>query len=298
MALSENMQGAALMSASMAGFALNDAALKFVGSDLGLFQSIFLRGIFAALFIGVFAWARGAFKELPGPSDIRRICVRSIAEIVATISFLTALFHMPLANITAILQVLPLSIALAAAVFLGEPIGRKRVLAIVFGFIGVLIIIRPGSSDFNVYALLGLVAVAAVTLRDLSVRRFSPRVSSLFVAFVAAVVILLTGGVGVIVSQNWVPPTFQDLSTLALAAAFLLVGYYCSIATMRVGEVAVVTPFRYSIMIWAIGLGWFVFGDIPDTWTLVGMGVILGTGLFTMWRERQGRREAQRELKI
>ncbi|WP_069301236.1 DMT family transporter [Neptunicoccus sediminis] len=294
MKLSENMQGAALMTASMAGFALNDAALKFGGSEIGLFQAIFLRGIFAILLIGSFAYMRGALAALPARRDLRWITIRSLAEIGATLSFLTALFHMPLANVTAILQILPLTITLAAAVFLKEPIGGKRVLAILAGFLGVLIIIRPGTSDFNAYALLGLLAVGFVTLRDLSARQLGIGVSSLFVAFVAACVITVTGAVGVLVTQSWTPTEPAELGVLALAACFLFVGYYCSVATMRVGEVAVVTPFRYSILLWAIALGWLLFGDIPDGWSILGMAIIFGSGVFAMWRERKVRRTAHR----
>ncbi|GGA30163.1 DMT family transporter [Neptunicoccus cionae] len=297
MKLSDNMQGAALMTASMAGFALNDAALKFGGSDMGLFQAIFIRGIFAVLLIGGFAFMRGALSALPAKRDLRWISIRSLAEIGATLCFLTALFHMPLANVTAILQVLPLTITLAAVVFLGEPIGGKRILAILAGFLGVLIIIRPGTSDFNAYALLGLLAVGFVTLRDLSARQLSVKVSSLFVAFVAACVITLAGAVGVFVSQSWTPVDPTELGILALAACFLFVGYYCSVATMRVGEVAVVTPFRYSILLWAIALGWLLFGDIPDGWSILGMAIIFGSGVFTMWRERKVKRAAERTTK-
>ena len=278
------------MSASMAGFVLNDTAIKLVADTLGLYQTIFIRGVFAVLFVGLFAWWRGAFETLPTRDDMRRISWRTLSEIGATLAFLTALFHMPLANITAILQVLPLSIALAAAIFMGEPIGRKRIFAILIGFVGVMIIIRPGTSDFNAYALLGLVAVACVTVRDLSVRRISPKVSSLFVAFWASAAIMLTGGAGVLITGDWQPMSTRDLSLLALAAVFIFIGYYCSVAAMRVGEVAVVTPYRYSVMIWAIILGWLVFGDIPDGWTILGMAVILATGLFTMWREHQLRK--------
>jgi drug/metabolite transporter (DMT)-like permease len=291
MALSENMQGAALMSASMAGFALNDTALKYVGMDIGLFQSIFLRGLFAVALIGCFAYFRGSFTRLPNRADQRRIALRSAAEVGATLCFLTALFHMPLANITAILQVLPLTIALAAALFLGEPIGGKRIFAIILGFVGVMIIIRPGTEHFNVYALLGLAAVVFVTVRDLTVRRFSAQVSSLFVAFVTATVIMLSGAIGLVFTQNWSPVSAFQLGLFALAATFLFVGYYCAVAAMRVGEVAVVTPYRYSVMIWAIALGWLFFGDVPDFFSLLGMAVIFASGLFTLWRERQLRKK-------
>jgi drug/metabolite transporter (DMT)-like permease len=281
------MRGAALMSASMAGFALNDTALKYGGSDLSLFQAIFIRGIFAVALMGIFAYVFGAFTHLPKARDIRLIGSRSLAEIGATLAFLTALFNLPLANITALLQATPLSIAFAAAMFLNEPIGRKRIAAIVIGFVGVMIIVRPGLAGFNAYALLGLLAVAFVTVRDLTARQLNPSIPSVLVAFVASVAITFTGGIGLLVTQSWRSPTGFEVRILALAAVFLMVGYYCSVATMRVGDVTIVSSFRYTVMIWAIGLGWLVFGDIPDGWTVVGMIVILAAGLFTMWRERR-----------
>ncbi len=287
MALSPNMHGAALMTASMAGFTLNDAAMKYGGADLGLFQAIFIRGIFAVSLMGLFAYAFGAFAHMPKLRDARLISIRSLAEICATMAFLTALFNLPLANITAILQALPLSIAFAAALFLNEPIGRKRIAAIVIGFVGVMIIVRPGLAGFNAYSLLGLVAVACVTLRDLAARQLSPSIPSLLVAFVASVAIMVTGGIGVLVTQNWQTPSSFEIASLAIAAVFLMVGYYCAVATMRIGDVAVVSSFRYTVMIWAIALGWLLFGDIPDFWTVFGMLVILAAGLFTMYRERQ-----------
>lgn len=281
------MRGAVLMSASMAGFALNDTALKYGGSDLGLFQAIFIRGLFATAIMAVFVFAFGAFRHPPQIRDIRLIGLRSLAEIGATLAFLTALFNLPLANITAILQALPLSITFAAALFLGEPIGRQRIAAIVIGFIGVMIIVRPGLAGFNAYSLLGLVAVAFVTLRDLTARQLSPSTPSVFVAFVASMAITLTGGIGVAVTQTWQTPTSFEIGILALAAAFLMIGYYCAVATMRIGDVAIVSSFRYTVMLWAIVLGWLVFGDIPDFWTFLGICIVLCSGLFTMWRERQ-----------
>ena len=285
--MSPNMRGAALMSASMAGFALNDTALKYGGADLGLFQAIFIRGIFATAIMGVFAFLFGAFKNLPKIRDVRLIGLRSLAEIGATLAFLTALFNLPLANITAILQALPLSITFAAAIFLNEPIGRQRIAAIMVGFIGVMIVVRPGLAEFNTYSLLGIVAVAFVTLRDLTARQLSPSVASVLVAFVASIAITLTGAIGVVLTQTWRPPTSFEFGTLALAAVFLMIGYYCAVATMRIGDVAIVSSFRYTVMLWAITLGWLVFGDIPDLWTFLGICIILMAGLFTIWRERK-----------
>ncbi|MEH6361172.1 MAG: DMT family transporter, partial [Amylibacter sp.] len=129
-------------------------------------------------------------------------------------------------------------------------------------------------------------AVAFVTWRDLTVRRFSANVSSLFVSFVTAVVISIAGGIATIVMGEWTPVSSTELALLALAALFLFGGYYASVAAMRVGDIASVAPFRYTIMIWAILLGWLIWGDIPDGWTLLGMAIVIGMGAYTLWRER------------
>jgi len=129
-------------------------------------------------------------------------------------------------------------------------------------------------------------AVAFVTWRDLTVRRFSANVSSLFVSFVTAVVISIAGGIATIVMGEWTPVSNTELALLALAALFLFGGYYASVAAMRVGDIASVAPFRYTIMVWAILLGWLIWGDIPDGWTLLGMAIVIGMGAYTLWRER------------
>ncbi|MCP5072531.1 MAG: DMT family transporter [Rhodobacteraceae bacterium] len=287
MRLSENIRGAVFMSFSMASFTLNDATIKSAGVDLGVLQSIFVRGMFATVMIGVCAWVFGAFQNLPNRSDARKIGLRTLAEVGATFCFLVALFNMPLANITAIIQTLPLTLALAAAIFLGEPLGWRRGVAILIGFCGVLIIIRPGTDGFNIFALIGLGTVFFVTIRDLIVRQFSASVSSLFVAFVTAVAITIASGSALAVLGTWTPMPPMTLLFLAIAAVFVLLGYYFSIAAMRIGEVAAVTPFRYSSILWAIALGWLVFSEIPDRWTSLGILIILATGIFTLVRERR-----------
>lgn len=274
-----------MMSASMAGFVLNDALMKLVGPELGLFQSIFVRGLFTIIFLGALAWFLGAFKTLPGRKDRGLIGLRAVGEIGATLFFLTALFNMELANATAILQILPLTMALAAAVFLAEPIGPRRLMAIFLGLAGVLLIIRPGAEGFNQYALFALAAVVTVTFRDLLVRRFSADVSSAFVAFTASVVITITGAIGSLLQGTWVPLGWAEFQVLIPAAFCMTVAYYFSVAAMRVGDVAVVATYRYTILIWAMLLGYFFFDEIPDALALVGMVLIAGAGLFMLWRQ-------------
>ena len=192
---SDNFRGAALMMASMAAYVLNDTLVILVSDSLSIFQVMFLRGLLATTLLGLISWYRKAIFPPLKSADWRLMTYRQVGEVGATLCYLTALFNMPLANATAILQALPLAVTLAAAVFLGEPVGWRRYLAILVGFAGVLIIVRPGSEGFNAYSLWALAAVVFIVLRDLSTRRLSAHVPSIFVALLASVVITITGAV-------------------------------------------------------------------------------------------------------
>lgn len=279
-----NTRGAIFMMASMAGFVLNDTMIKLVSDELDLFQAVFLRGIMATVLLGFLTWKRGALFYRPDRRDWKIIGWRTFAEVGATYCFLTALFNMPLANATAILQSLPLAVTLAASLFLGYKVGWRRYLAILLGFIGVLIIVRPGTDGFNVHALWALGAVGFVTLRDLLSHRLNPSTPSLFVAlFTSAAVMVFSGAVAA--TQEWRAVSPEMYGYLGAAAIFILVGYIAAVSAMRHGEIAFVSPFRYSVLVWALLLGFFVFGDIPDGWTMLGIVIVVGMGIFTFYRE-------------
>ncbi len=284
--LSDNSRGALFMSICMAGFVLNDAMIKLVTQDISLFQAIFLRGILASLLIGGLAWWRRQLFYRVAPRDRKMLVLRIVGELGGTICYLSALMHIPIANATAILQALPLAVTLGAAVFLKEPVGWRRYTAIGIGFAGVMIIVRPGAEGFDAFALLAVLAVLFVTLRDLATRQLPVQVPSLFVAFCTAVTIMVFGAV-MLPFTEWRPVATTNLVQLAVAAGSLFFGYVFSVSSMRVGEVAFVSPFRYTILIWAIILGVVIFGDMPDFWTLTGAAVIVATGIFTFYRERQ-----------
>jgi drug/metabolite transporter (DMT)-like permease len=288
---SENIRGALLMSACMAGFVLNDAMVKTVSGHLNLYQVMFLRGIFASLFIGLLAWRQKAlFVRLSWP-DWKVLILRTVGEVGGTLCFLTALFNMPIANATAILQALPLVITVGAALFLGHTVGWRRYLAVLIGFSGVLIIVRPGADGFTEYAYWAIVSVLFITLRDLVTSKLSARAPSLFIALVAALSIMT---VGAVMSQAlpWQPVRQSDLLYLAAAALFLMFGYLFAIMAMRVGEIAFISPFRYTVLLWAILLGIVLFDEIPDSWTMVGSTIVIAMGLYTFHRERRSRKAA------
>jgi drug/metabolite transporter (DMT)-like permease len=283
--ISDNARGAGFMVLSMAGFSSNDALIKLVSDELDLFQAIFLRGVMVSALMGGMAWAAGAFRHLPGRRDRRILAIRSVGEIGGTFCFLTALFNMPIANASAILQSLPLAITLAAAVVFGEPVGWRRMAAILIGFAGVLIIVRPGAVGFNAYALFAVAAVGFIVLRDLSTRRLSPEMPSLQAAVVTAAAITAAAGL-VSIFSGWRPVGAGSLAALAGSASCLIVGYIFGVMTMRVGEIAFVSPFRYTLLLWAMLLGYLVFSEVPDAWMLTGAAVVVATGLYTFHRER------------
>lgn len=284
--MSENARGALFMSLAMAGFALNDAAMKLVLIHQPLFPSILVRGIMATLLIGGLCLATGAFRWRGAARDRRLIGLRVVAEMATTVLFLSALARMPIANATALLQAAPLAVTLAAALFLREAVGWRRSLALLVGFGGVLMIVRPGAGDFSVWSLLVLAAVGTIVLRDLVTRQLSAAAPSLFVALITSVAITGVGAVGVL-AVPWPAFTGGQVGLLGLSSLALVVAYVFSVQAMRVGEIGFVSPFRYTVLLWALVLGIMVFGEVPGLVTVLGAILVVGSGTFTFWREQR-----------
>ena len=285
MQISDNMRGAAFMTGSMVAFTVNDTFLKGLSLDIPLAQTLFVRGVGTTLFLLMISYFMGQLRFDFSRKDWLLILIRAATEIAAAYLFLTALFHMPIANVSAIMQVMPLSVALAAAVFFREPLGWRRVLAIAVGFGGVLLIVRPGTEGFNIYSAYVLAAVVCVTVRDLAARRLSRSVPSTMVAVIASAAVALSGG-GLTAASDWV--TLDQSAWLnTIGAMFMVVlGYLFSVTAMRIGEIGFVAPFRYASLIAALILGYFVFGDWPRNITLVGAFIVVATGMFTLYREQ------------
>ncbi|MCC5971239.1 MAG: DMT family transporter [Pararhodobacter sp.] len=291
--LTDNARGALMMMGAMAAFVINDALMKLVAVEMPLFQALFLRGLITTVVFFVIARRLGALRHALDRRDRALITLRVLAEAGSAYFFLTALFNMPLANVTAILQALPLTITLAGALFLREPVGWRRLLAILVGFVGVLLIVRPDADGFDHYAIMALMAVACVTLRDLVTRRMSRTVPSMTVALATAGGVTLFAFVGAL-SEGWVMPSAGVRWALSGAGLLIVAGYLLSITAMRVGELGVVSPFRYTGLVWALVLGWLIFGDWPDGVTLAGAALIVATGLFSLYREHRVRRAQAR----
>lgn len=277
------------MCLSMAAFTVNDTFMKDVTRTLPLYQAIALRGVIAVAGLGLLALATGSFRYRLSGKDGWLILLRSLADVASTLLFLTALLHMPLANLSAIMQALPLAVTLAAALVYGDKIGWRRMTAILVGFAGVMIIIRPGTEGFDRYALLGLASVAFVVVRDLSVRPMRGQVPSALVALGAAAAVAVMGWIGT-AAEGWQPMTGAEGVKILAAGLFLIVGYLSSVTAMRHGDIGLVAPFRYTSLLWAIVLGYAIFGNLPDGWTLIGAAIVVAAGIFMLMRERALRR--------
>jgi drug/metabolite transporter (DMT)-like permease len=286
MAISDNMRGALYMNVAMAAFTLNDTAMKAATQTVPLFEAIALRGLITTIGLVLLGLAIGGLQfRLPAP-DRPVVIIRSLAEIGGTVLFLTALMHMPLANLSAILQALPLAVTLAAALIFGETIGWRRMTAILVGFVGVLIIIRPGPDGFDVWSLMGLGAVLCVVVRDLATRKLSRATPSINVAVWASASVMLVGLLAAFF-DGWQGISWAEALMIGAASAALLFGYMFSIMVMRVGDIGFVSPFRYTALLWALVLGWLSFGTLPDGVTLFGAAIVVGSGIYLLLRERK-----------
>lgn len=282
--LSENLRGALFMMGAMGAYTINDAFMKSVGTQLPLFQAIMIRGFGAVVFLVIMCRWMDQLRFDLSRRDWGLVVLRSASEMAGTFFFLTALLNMPIANISAIMQVLPLSVALGAALILREPLGWRRLTAILIGFIGVLLIIQPGGAAFNSFSIYALITVVCITCRDLTVRRMSRDVPPVFVALIAAIGVATLGTIGAAFT-DWQPMTPKSGLQIGGATVFLVFGYIFSVSAMRAGEIGFVAPFRYFSLIVAVVLGVLIFDEWPNALTLTGAFIVVATGLFTLYRE-------------
>jgi len=283
------------MVVAMSGFTLNDAITKVASESMNMAQVMLIRGAFASLFVGLLAWQRGALA-LPGSMLQPMVAIRVIGEAGATASFLIALAHLPIANVSAVLQALPLAVTMGAALVFNEGVGWRRWLAIAIGFAGVLIIVRPGFEGFSIYSLLALACVACCAVRDLATKRIPQAIPTLLVSTTTALAMTMLGAALLLPMGGWTPMTGETTAFLALAAVLVVIGYQFIIMAMREGDISFIAPFRYTALLWSILLGLFIFGDVPDLPMILGAIVIVGSGLYALYRERiVGRRKTAAE---
>ncbi|MDO5659286.1 MAG: DMT family transporter [Paracoccus sp. (in: a-proteobacteria)] len=286
----ENYRASILMVLAMAGFAMEDMFTKLLSARLPIGQIIAMLGLMG---MAVF-WLRlrhGGGRLFT--RDLLRpvLLIRNGGEVIGGVGFISALILTEISSTSAILQAAPLMIMLGAWLFLGESVGWRRWLAIGVGFVGVLLIVKPGMSGFQPLSVLAVIGVAGLAVRDLATRRVPPGIrsdqlsASAFGALVPAGVML-----DLVFGTPWVMPDLVNIAQLFGAMIAGVAAYTGLVSATRVGEASVIAPFRYSRLIFALIIGVVIFGERPDTLTLLGAAIISGAGGFAMWREAALRR--------
>ena len=280
----DNLKGMAWMTLAMLAFALTDMCIVLATRELPVGQMLVLLGGGGAALFGI--WARVQGHRWVSPVLLMRpVMLRNGAEVLATVTFVFALSLIPLSVLSSVIQANPLLVTLGAALFLGEQVGWRRWTAIGVGLCGVLLILRPGAEDFDPNILLAVAAAIGLSLRDLSTRLVPREVPTTLLASYSFGAVALSGLGLVPLTGGWVMPGAGAAATVAVAILIGMVAYFAITAAMRVGEIAVVTPFRYTRLVFAFVIALAVFDESLDAWTLTGVGIVIATGLYSFWRE-------------
>lgn len=288
--LAANRRGIVSLSAAMALFIVNDALIKYASQALPGMQCIFLRGLNACVMVLALAAATGDLRHWRGFGNWA-LLARAAFDAVSTLTYLTSLFHLPLGNATAINMATPLVLAVLATFALGERVGSRRWMAIAAGFVGVLLIVQPRGEGFNAWALLCVLATMLHALRDLLTRFVPLQIPTVLVTVSTAVSVTLLSGAFVAL-QGWRPVPLREALMLSAAGALLAGGYLLLIRSLRGGEMSVIAPFRYSGLLFALLLGWTVWGDVPNALAWTGISLLVAAGLYLLLHERQRQRAA------
>lgn len=280
-----NVAGIVAMLAAMLAYCANDTCVKLATEHLPLGEVIVMRNVSASILVLTYALWRGGLSW-PAAAPTSLVAWRTIAEITSTIFFLTGLLALPFADANAISQILPLVITAIAVIVLKEHAGWPLWAAIAIGFLGVLLIARPGTSAFAPEAGLILVSVLLVAARDLITRRIGNAVPTLTMTLFSAVGVI-SAGLLMLPFETWVWPSVKEALLAGLGGGFLAAGYALSIIAMRFGTIAVVSPFRYSIILYSLVIGWLVWGEWPDELQMLGIGLLVVAGVYTLRHQRR-----------
>ena len=286
--ISENTKGAFLISLAAACYVMSDIFMKFLSSEISMFQITYLRGLLVTFFLFSYCYMSEASFFIKEWRDRIVITIRSTLEVIMTYAFLAALFNMNVANANAILQLIPLIVLLGSFIFLRQSPKTYEWIAVLVGCFGAVIIIRPGASDFNFFTIHALVAVFCLSARDLLTVRLNKNIPSNVVAFYSALMLTV---VSFLLSEDTDLFGKVDNSLfIVYTAIFVSIGYIASVSAMSYGEVTFVSPFRYTALLWASVLGFIFFGEIPKFSTLFGGSLIILAGIFIFYKSKDNKK--------
>ena len=281
--MTRNLKGILAMCAAMALFVANDTLVKLATVHVAAHQILFLRGIFASAFVLIAVFWTGMWRHWKEMAN-RLLLLRCLLEVFVAYTFILALGVLAIADLTAILLLSPLIITAISALALKETVRWRRWLAVILGFAGMLLVVKPGGSGFQAAALLGVVSTIGVAFRDLVTRHLADTLPTLLVATAGILSLTAFGGL-LSLGLPWQPLDSHVILLLAGAALTVLLGNVAIIMAFRDVDASAVSPLRYTVIVWAVLAGIVIFGDIPEPTAWLGILLIVGSGLYTLYRE-------------
>jgi len=285
------MYGAVCMTGGIGLVSLNDGIAKWLTDVYPVGQVIALRGVLVLVLIFGFAFMTGRRHQLR-VTHWRFHITRAAIIVFSTYSFIWALKLMAIADATAIAFAGPIVTAALVVPLLGEQVGWRRWMAILVGFCGVLIMVKPTPQTFSAVALLPLFATVMGSFRDIVTRKMH-RTESTHSMLAVGMSFVTISGFASYPFTDWRPVATDHILLFGLSSLFVGAAQFLMIEAFRHSEAGFVTPFKYTSMIWAVLIGFFVWGDVPDLWILGGTALVIGSGLYILHRERVRRRREQ-----
>ena len=282
----ENLRGILFMILSMAGFALEDLFIKLLSSHIPVSQILITLGFSgAAVFLITALLTRAPImhKDLLN----KPLVIRTLCELFGALFFVSAIALTPLSSASSILMATPLMVTIGAAVFFGEKVGWRRWTAVIVGFVGVLLILRPGFDSFMPASLLAVISTLFLAVRDLVTRAMRFEISTTTVSMYAFLACGISGFIAIPFYSAMVIPSSIEIMYFASGTLVGVLGYYAVVLATRKGDVSVISPFRYSRLVFAMILAIVVLSERPDFLTLSGAVIIVLSGVYTFIRENK-----------
>jgi drug/metabolite transporter (DMT)-like permease len=267
-------------------FVANDSCMKTVMADAPPLQVLFMRGLAASLICLPLVFILGHGARLRHALN-GWVIARALSESFAVVCFVVALARMPIADITAIYQISPLLIVAGAALIWGEKVGPLRMLLIALGIIGALLVAQPGATAASSYAVLGFGTALGSAVRDIISRKVKADVPALIVTFVILVVVMAVAGLATALFETWVVPAPRHIGLMAVAGTFLVGAQFAVFSAYRLATAQTLAPFYYASTVWAVAAGALVFGQLPNGLALVGIALILVSGVAVVMIDRR-----------
>lgn len=289
MSVSPNLRGIALMVLATFVFIINDTFMKLAMDGLPPLQVLFLRGVAGTLWCTPLVLVTGNGPRLAGLVN-SWVLLRNGLELVAVLCFIMALANMPIADVTALGQVAPMLLLIGVSIIYGDKIGSLRLALIGLGFVGALLVAQPGGSGFSFFALLGFGSALATAARDIVGRRVPAAIPSLVVAYCTLILVMLGAGIATFTFEDWVVPPINHLLMLAGSGFFLTLGHLFIFMAYRTGATGTVAPFFYMVTVWAVISGLVVFQTVPNELALVGIALVLASGVIIALLDERKRR--------